>query len=153
MSAHNYQKMNSNLHFIAYFSFLSKIYLLYMPAPKKFDYKTIHATIHYLQGCVWGRARPKDPKSHFFFPQNQSKYFLLFTSHQSLFIIIQIKKLLQNKFFHFFIQNIFFSSHQPNLLQYRPTSFFKPFPKHNLNCQIKGTYNAIELNMCYKHFW
>jgi hypothetical protein len=32
--------------------------------------------------------------------------FLLFLSHQSLFITIQIKKSLQNKKFHFFIQNI-----------------------------------------------
>jgi hypothetical protein len=32
--------------------------------------------------------------------------FLLFISYQSHFITIQLKKLLQNKIFHFFIQNI-----------------------------------------------
>jgi hypothetical protein len=49
--------------------------------------------------------------------------FLLFISYQLLFITIQIKKSLQNKKFHFFIQNIlFFFSHQSNLLQYQSIS-------------------------------
>jgi hypothetical protein len=38
--------------------------------------------------------------------QNQSQHSYFFISHQSLFITIQIKKSLQNKKFHFSIQNI-----------------------------------------------
>jgi hypothetical protein len=62
----------------------------------------------------------KSPK--FFFSKSTS-IFLLFISHQSLFITFQIKKSLQNKKFHFSIQNILtFSSYQSNLLQYQSTS-------------------------------
>jgi hypothetical protein len=43
----------------------------------------------------------------------QLPIFLLFILHQSLLTTIQIKKSLQKKFFHFFIQNILtFSPHQ-----------------------------------------
>ena len=45
----------------------------------------------------------QNPKKNFSKP---TIAFLLFILHQSLFITIQIKKSLQNKKFHFFIQNI-----------------------------------------------
>jgi hypothetical protein len=45
----------------------------------------------------------KSPKKIF---SKSTSIFLLFISHQSLFITFQIKKSLQNKKFHFSIQNI-----------------------------------------------
>ena len=67
--------------------------------------------------------------------QFQHSYFLIFTSHQLLFITIQIKKSLKNFFFFFFFNSLnktflLFFSHM-NQICFWSTSFFKSFAKHS----------------------
>jgi hypothetical protein len=86
-----------------------------------FKYIYIYQIINFLWACLAMTRldQPKIPKKF----SKSTPTFLLFISHQSLFITIQIKKLLQNKKKFIFLYKTFllFSSHQLNLLQYQST--------------------------------
>jgi hypothetical protein len=83
------------------------------------------------EGCVWGRAGPMSQFFLFFLFLKINLKILIFYITS---IIIQIKKSQQNKFFHFFIQNIFtffLTLIKSTTLSF--TSFFKPLLKYCLN--------------------
>jgi hypothetical protein len=96
-----------------------------------------------LSGCVWqwsGLDRSKK------FLLKSIAIFLLSILHQSFFIIIQIKKSLQNKNFHFFVQNIltFFLTS----IKYATIPVY--FPK---SIHLPNITSMLELFACHHQEW
>jgi hypothetical protein len=88
-----------------------------------------------VQRCVWQRGGPDWTQNFKKFLLKSTPTFLLFILYQSLFITIQLKKSLQNKIFHFFIQNLltFFFFSYINQIYYNtgPLPQAYSFAKHS----------------------